>query len=63
MNQSNKLNLWFRNQQGQDNYQGLALLPNSRIWFNNQRQGQAAPILYEMDTFPKLPVITTFERG
>lgn len=53
------LNLWFRNQQGADEYQGLYVPPNSRIRFGNDRQGIAEPILYELDTFPKLPVITT----
>lgn len=53
------LNLWFRNQSGADEYQGLYVPPNSRIRFGNQRQGIAEPILYELDSFPKLPVITT----
>jgi hypothetical protein len=53
------LNLWFRNQQGADSYQGLFVPPNSRIRFGNQRQGVAEPLIYELDSFPKLPVITT----
>lgn len=53
------LNLWFRNQQGADSYQGLSVPPNSRLRFGNQRQGIAEPLLYELDSFPKLPVITT----
>lgn len=53
------LNLWFRNRLGADSYQQLSVPPNSRLRFGNQRQGVADPILHEIDTFPKLPVITT----